>query len=241
LTPSGRAIDFYPLPPNYLPVDRGLSDGKRRDIYFPQLLGSPEDVTPEDPVFVLRRVVTNRTSSSHHRPSAPLDETALEQLDRDKPRGPRPPPFHSMPRTPSPDKALPITPLSSSSQNSSAEADEDDAKQRHMSKQELNITQRAAQRAILSAQPNSRHGIDLLLHNNAVLRSSRYNTDERTRYSYVDGGETYDISDIMEEEWDSSASAGQGDLLEGVLERGRARDGVEEKLDRVLSKLWTAS
>ena len=39
----------------------------------------------------------------------------------------------------------------------------------------------------------------------------------------------------------SAASAGQGDLFEDVLERGRAREGVEEKLDRVLSKLWTAS
>jgi len=96
---------------------------------------------------------------------------------------------------------------------------------------------RANQRAILSAQANSQRGVDLLLPNNAVLRSSRYDTDDRTRYSYVEGGETYDISDIMEEEWDSSTSAGQGDLLEGVLQRGSSRDGVDEKLHRVLSKI----
>jgi hypothetical protein len=46
---------------------------------------------------------------------------------------------------------------------------------------------------------------------------------------------------MTEEEWDSSASVGQGDLLQDVLERGLARDGVEEKLNRVLSRLWTAS
>jgi hypothetical protein len=41
----------------------------------------------------------------------------------------------------------------------------------------------------------------------------------------------------MEEEWDPSASAGQGDLLEGVLERGRTKDGVDEKLHRILTKI----
>lgn len=176
-----------------------------------QLLGIPEDVTPEDPVFVLRRAVTYRTSSSRRRLSAPLDEIALQQLHRE------------------------------SMSSSSIASDDGDGKQRHMSKQELITAQRAVwranQRAILSAQANSQRGVDLLLPNNAVLRSSRYDTDERTRYSYVEGGETYDISDIMEEEWDPSASAGQGDLLEGVLERGRARDGMDEKLNRVLSKI----
>lgn len=175
------------------------------------LLGGPEDVATEDPMFTLRRAVTYRTSSSRRRLSAPLDEIALQQMHRESLSG------------------------------SSVTSEESDVKQRHMSKQELISAQRAVwranQRAILSAQTNSQRGVDLLLPNNAVLRSSRYDTDDRTRYSYVEGGETYDISDIMEEEWDSSASAGQGDLLEGVLNRGRARDGVDEKLHRVLSKI----
>lgn len=177
------------------------------------LLGSPEDVSSEDPTFILRRAVTYRPSSSRHRLSAPLDEIALQKLHRE------------------------------SMSSSSATSEDGDTKPRHISKQELITAQRAVwranQRAILSAQANSERGVDLLLPNNAVLRSSRYNTDERTRYSYVEGGETYDISDIMEEEWDSPTSAGQGDLLEGVLERGRARDGVDEKLHRVLSKIKT--
>ena len=211
LFPSSKVIDAYPRPPSYRPAERRLSDSKRRSFDSMLLLGAPDDVSPEDPVFTLRRAVTYRTSSSrHHRLSAPLDEIALQKLHRESMSG------------------------------SSIASEDGDVKPR-MSKQELITAQRAVwranQRAILSAQTNSERGVDLLLPNNAVLRSSRYDTDQRTRYSYVEGGETYDISDIMEEEWDSSASAGQGDLLKGVLDRGRARDGVDEKLHRVLSKI----
>jgi hypothetical protein len=210
LIPSGKVIDAFPRPPSYRPADRRLSDSKRRSFDSMLLLGGPEDVAPEDPVFTLRRAVTYRTSSSRRRHSAPLDEIALQKLHRESMSG------------------------------SSVASEDGDVKQRHMTKQELITNQRAAwranQRAILSAQVNSQRGVDLLLPNNAVLRSSRYDTDERTRYSYVEGGEAYDISDIMEEEWDSS-STGQSDLLVGVLDRGRARDGVDEKLHRVLSKI----
>ena len=211
--PSGKVIDSYPRPPTYRPADRRFSDAKRRSIDSMQLLGSPDDVTPEDPLFVLRRAVTYRTSSSRHRLSAPLDEIALQKLHRE----------------------------SISSSSVASEDGDTGTKQRHMSNKELIMAQRAEwranQRAILSAEANPHRGVDLLLPNNAVLRSSRYDTDERTRYSYVEAGETYDISDIMEEEWDSSASAGQGDLLEGVFVRGRTKDGVDEKLHRVLSKI----
>ena len=208
LTPPGKVIDAYPRPPAYRPADRRSIDSKRRSFDSMQLLGSPEDVSAEDPVFILRRAVTYRTSSSR-RHSAPLDEIALQKLHRE-------------------------------SVSSSSIASEDNDTKRHISKQELIAAQRAAtranQRAILSAQANEQRGVDVFLPNNAVLRSSRYDTDARTRYSYVEGGETYDISDIMEEEWDSSSS-GKGDLLEGVLSRGGARDGVDEKLHRVLSKI----
>jgi hypothetical protein len=211
LIPSSKVIDAFPRPPSYRPADRRLSDSKRRSLDSMMLLGGPDDVATEDPVFTLRRAVTYRTSSSRRRLSAPLDEIALQQLHRE------------------------------SISSSSVTSDDSDVKQRHMSKQELITAQRAVwranQRAILSAQTNSQRGVDLLLPNNAVIRSSRYDTDDRTRYSYVEGGETYDISDIVEEELDSSASAGQGDLLEGVLNRGRARDGVDEKLHRVISKI----
>ena len=204
LIASSKVIDAFPRPPSYRPADRRLSDSKRRSLDSMMLLGCPEDVATEDPVFTLRRAVTYRTSSSRRRLSAPLDEIALQQLHRESMSG------------------------------SSVTSEDSDVKQRHMSKQELITAQRAVwranQRAILSAQTNSQRGVDLLLPNNAVLRSSRYDTDDRTRYSYVEGGETYDISDIMEEEWDSLRPLlVRAIYSEGVLNRGRARDGVDEK------------
>lgn len=77
--------------------------------------------------------------------------------------------------------------------------------------------------------------MDVLLPGNAMLRSSRYDVNDRMRYSYVDtDGETYDISDIVEEELRENNSANRNDLLEGVLGR---KDVVGEKLNRVLSKI----
>ena len=116
-----------------------------------------------------------------------------------------------------------------------------------MSKQELIAAQRAAtranQRAILSAQANSARGLDVLLPSNAMIRSSRYEVDDRMRYSYVEpDGETYDISDIVEKEWrnevgpaGAKSPSSSDDLLHGVLARGK--DGLGAKLDRVLSKI----
>lgn len=113
----------------------------------------------------------------------------------------------------------------------------DDSKQKPLSRQEIIAAQRAAtranQRAILSTQVNSVRGLDVLLPGNAMLRSSRYDSD-RMRYSYVQpDGETYDISDIVEEEWRESNPANKNDLLAGLVRK----DGVGEKLDRVLSKI----
>jgi len=115
----------------------------------------------------------------------------------------------------------------------------DDGKPRQPSKQEIIAAQRAAtranQRAILSAQTNSLRGVDVLLPGNAMIRSSRYEVDDRMRYSYVPpDGEAYDISDIIEQEW-SESNVQKNDLLEGVLVRNK--DGIGDRLDRVLSKI----
>ncbi|TFY80905.1 hypothetical protein EWM64_g3106 [Hericium alpestre] len=220
LPASSKIIDAYPRPPAYRAVDRRSSDSKRRSVDSMQLLGTMEDVQLDDPVFVLRRAVTYRASSSRHRLSAPLDEIALQHLHRES--------------------------VSSSSATSDTTAG-DEPKQRHMSKQELIAAQRAAsranQKAILSAQTNSMRGVDVLLPGNVRLRSSRYEVDDRMRYSYVQpGGETVDISDIVEEVWQgdvgsgSGAHSAKGDLLENALTT-RDQTGLGEKLDRVLSKI----
>lgn len=55
------------------------------------------------------------------------------------------------------------------------------------------------------------------------------------RYSYVQDGESFDISDIVEQEFCEGNSAQKNDLLEGVL--GRNKEGMNEKIDRVLNKI----
>lgn len=178
-----------------------------------QLLGTLEDVNSEDPTFVLRRAVAYRSSSNRHRLSAGLDEIALSRLHRESASG--------------------------SSVNSDG-AMGLEAKPKQLSTQEVIAAQRAASRAnqksILSAQANSVRGVDVLLPGNAMIRSSRYDSGDRMRYSYVEpDGETYDISDIVEEELQDDGDANKNDLLEGVLVRNK--DGLGDNFDRVLSKI----
>lgn len=184
------------------------SNDKRRSVDFALLMGSLDDVQPDDPTFVLRRAVAYRNSSSRHRMSAPLDEIALQHLQRD---------------------------IAGSSLSSTASGESTSKKP--LSKQEVIAAQRAAsranQKAILSAQSNSVRGVDVLLPGNAMLRSQRATVDDRMRYSYVDGtGEMFDISDIVEEEWRGNTK--DGDLLEGVMVGGRNKEGL---VDLVLSKI----
>lgn len=180
-----------------------------------QLLGNPEDINPEDPTFILRRAVSYRSSTSRHRLSAPLDEIALSRMHRESASG--------------------------SSVNSDTGI-MDEPKPKQLSRQELIAAQRAASRAnqklILSAQTNSVRGVDVLLPGNAMIRSSRFDagTGDRMRYSYVEpDGETYDISDIVEEEWQDNSDTNRNDLLEDVLVRNK--DGLGDNFDRVLNKI----
>lgn len=169
-----------------------------------------DDVHPDDPVFILRRAISYRTSSSRHRMSAPLDEIALQHF-RDSVSG------------------------SSLSSDNTVE----EIKPRQPSRQEIIAAQRAEsranQKAIVSAQTNSVRGVDVLLPGNAIIRSSRYDSGDKTRYSYVQDGESFDISDIVEQELCEGNQAQKSDLLEGVL--GRPKEGMNKKIDRVLNKI----
>ncbi len=63
---------------------------------------------------------------------------------------------------------------------------------------------RANQKALISAQSNTAQGVDVVLPDRGTLRSSRLMepNGEVVRYSYIDDdGETYDISELLEEEW----------------------------------------
>lgn len=78
-----------------------------------------------------------------------------------------------------------------------------------LSPQEIIAAQRAAtranQKALISAQTNHSQGVDVVVRDKGVIRSSRLlepNGSESVRYSYIDDdGETYDISELLEEEW----------------------------------------
>ncbi|KAF8834838.1 hypothetical protein BDN67DRAFT_959602 [Paxillus ammoniavirescens] len=213
LSPSSRAVDAYLRPPTF----RRVQEGKRRSIDSTLLLGNVEDVSPDDPTFILRRAVSYRTSSSRHRMSAPLDEIALQHL-RDS-----------------------ISSSSLSSDQTTSPSDEATHKPRQLSRQEIIAAQRAAsrekQRAILSAQTNSVRGVDVLLPGNAMIRSSRYDSGDKVRYSYVQDGESIDVSDIIEQELYETNGAPKNDLLEDIFGKNKDKDGMNEKLDRVLSKI----
>lgn len=209
LSPSSRIIEAYPRPPTLKPADTRSS--KRRSVDSAMLLGNAEDISPEDPMFVLRRAVAYRHSTSRNRLSAPLDEIALQKLHRES--------------------------ISSSASDATIPSEDLKRQQSQPSQKEIIAAQRAAsratQRAILSTQSNASHGVDVLLPGNAMIRSSRYEIDERTRYSYIDAdGETYDVSDIIEEELSNNIQhTGGMDLLQSV------KEVPSDKFDRVLSKI----
>lgn len=246
---------------------RRSGDGKRRSADANLLLGTIEDVGPDDPAFILRRAVAYRMNNApRSRLSAPLDELALSHLQAQR---------ESMTASseasgPKDDDLSQLTPRATTGGSLASRPPP-----AQLSRQEIIAAQRAAtranQKAILSAQANSEHGVDLILPDKATIRSSRVGgTDggnEAIRYSYIEpDGETYDISEIMEEEWSplaekadekrhhipgqphlhpGSAKGTRGDLLEGALGRHGVSEAGQhqlgEKIDRVLNKIKTGS
>jgi hypothetical protein len=210
LSTSSRIIEAYPRPPTLKPAD---NRSKRRSVDSAMLLGNAEDISPDDPTFILRRAVAYRHSTSRNRLSAPLDEYALQKLQ------------------------LHRESVSSSASDATIPGEEPKRQQSQRSQKDIIAAQReasrATQRAILSTQSNASHGVDVILPGNVMIRSSRYEVDERTRYSYIDAdGETYDVSEIIEEELSSDLQhTGGTDLLQGV------KEVPSDKLDRVLNKI----
>ncbi|KAF9075239.1 hypothetical protein BDP27DRAFT_1358958 [Rhodocollybia butyracea] len=213
LSPSSKVIDAYARPPTFKAVDRRFQDSRRRSVDSAQLLGTIDDVSSDDPIFVLRRATSYRNPTSRHRMSAPLDELALRNLHRDSQSS------------------------NASSEPMSPRTIESMQRKQQPSQKDIIAAQRQAranEQAMLSTQTNSVRGVDVLLPGNARLRSQRYDADDRMRYSYVlPDGMTYDISEIVEEEWRDGSN--KHDLLQGVIGRGEAK--ANEKLDRVLNKI----
>ncbi|KAK7056228.1 protein phosphatase regulator [Paramarasmius palmivorus] len=238
LSPASRIIDAYPRPPVFR-TEKRTKELHRRSMDSTQILGNMDDISLDDPVFILRRATSYRNSTSRHRMSAPLDELALRNLHQQIKRD------SAASSARSGTDSTPISP-SGSAHGQGVFAQQQDVK-KQPSRKEIIAAQRealrATQRAILSTQTNSHRGVDVLLPGNARLRSSRYEADDRMRYSYVQpDGEIYDVSDIVEEELNPIGSqhhgpgSGRRDLLEGVV-TGKAGVPANEKLDRVLGRI----
>ncbi|KIJ41513.1 hypothetical protein M422DRAFT_780287 [Sphaerobolus stellatus SS14] len=208
LQPSSKILDAFARPPVFRPVDR-RSGEKRRSVDSTMLLGAAEDIRPDDPIFILRRAHGLRNTGKS-KMNAPLDDYALQKRHQRE----------SM--------TEPIS-ISVSSEDGKPQ-------QQQMSRQELIAAQRLAsrekQRAILSAQTNSEKGVNILLSGNRMLQSSQHpEGGDRMRYSYVQDGETIDITDIVEE---VQRGGNSQDYLEDVA---RNHEGLGDNLDRLLNKI----
>lgn len=196
------------------------------------LLGSVEDVGPTDPVFILRRSISYRNTNPHRNSlSKGLDELSLYHMQSQ--RG--------------------SVTISESSTNDERQSSVSTPRVQvnpppaQLSMQEIIAAQRAVvkakQGAILSAQVNSDQGVDIVLPDKAKIRSARLATNEAIRYSYIEpDGETYDITEIMDDEWSPQreSSYGNGDLLEAAISKSnnvRQDPSLGEKIDRVLNKI----
>lgn len=185
-----------------------MKEFRRRSVDATLILGTPQDLQPADPVFIIRRAA-HRLSGNGQRSLGPLpiivDELALQQQQL----------------RPTPELARPDLPTRSATAASAAsgvsiyttpaeELDEDQVLARaaasQATRQEIIAAQRAVsranQRAIVSAQKNTEQGVDIVLPHRGMIRSSRTFANDRVRYSYIDqDGSEMDISDIVENEW----------------------------------------
>ncbi len=178
LLASHKLLEAYRVPPKTKVIEKLTGEIRRRSRDFSQS-SSMTDLQASDPVFVLRRMggappVSLTTPSTH----IPLDDVALQRRRLSD---------SSAVRQSSP--TSPVEPIG-------------------RSRQEIIAAQRAASRAnqmaILSAQTNNSQGVDVVLADQSTIRSSRLLTEggEQVRYSYISqDGETYDISQLIEDEW----------------------------------------
>ena len=225
LHPSTKLVDSYATPPTYRTPASTDAKERRRSREIPT--AHPEDVQPSDPVFIIRRAVPRGANLSllssprRSRSSVLMDTSRNSTLsDRSIRAG---------------DKALSAKASASSlgSERTAGPGGEDTTATitPAPSRQEIIAAQRAASRAnqlaILSANTNASQGIDLVMSDRGTVRSSRLLSlatgGEQVRYSYIepDGETTYDISELIEEEWTPTATTS---ALSGGASGGNSLD-----------------
>jgi hypothetical protein len=155
-------------------MDRMSMEQRRRSRDISQNAGQALDILPSDPIFVLRRAAVKGIGEvmTSHTTGQLQKQQELPAIAADSPEA-------------------------SEAYRSGA-----------MSPQQIIAAQRAAsranQKALISAQVNASQGVDVVLPNQGTLRSARLGVpgQEQVRYSFISGdGETYDISDLIEQEW----------------------------------------
>ena len=180
LAPSSKIIEAYHTAPTLQPMERSTPEQRRRSRDMSQNTGSASDILPSDPIFMLRRVGQRHPGGRFV--DDPPRQTVPPRTQRSQHRPTAPPAVESTTRP-------------------------------SLSPQEIIAAQRAAsranQKALISAQSNTAQGVDVILPDRGTFRSSRLmeGNGEVVRYSYIDGdGETYDISELLEEEWGKDGS-----------------------------------
>ncbi|CCF54762.1 hypothetical protein NDA11_006294 [Ustilago hordei] len=198
LPPTSKVLDAYPVPPTFKVGigNRRSVDGKRRSIDAAALLGASDDVGANDPVFVLRQTTHAHAGPKSRQPNgnvgvrahSPTDN-ALAAVQEERESHPH---QQATPATPSPRLG------------SARELDQTTPKQQNMTPQEIIAAQRAAaaerNAAVLGAQRNAQQGVDVMLSNQARIRSTKAAAGNKFRYSYVPAdGQERDISSIIED------------------------------------------
>ncbi len=196
LATTSKVLEAYPSPPAFkLGIgNRRSVDGKRRSIDAAALLGASDDVAAHDPVFVLRQITHAHSGpkARQHlntlgaRASSPTDNALAASQDARQAH------------------AKPATQASPRLGGARELAAQPSAAKQNMTPQEIIAAQRAAaaerNAAVLGAQRNAQQGVDVVLSNQARIRSSKLGPSNKFRYSYVPAdGQERDISSIIED------------------------------------------
>lgn len=201
---SSKILDAYRVAPLLKSYDRSSKEFRRRSVDATLILGSPQDISSTDPVFVIRRV-SRRLSTGPRSPALVVDELSSQQNRQ----------AQGLLRPDAPSRSA--TAASAASGMSVYETPSEELPEEALipqvspqaTRQEIiaaqRATSRANQRAVLSAQKNADQGVDILLPDRGTIRSSRSFANDRVRYSYIDqDGTEMDISEIVETEWATS-------------------------------------
>ncbi|KAA1087115.1 hypothetical protein PGT21_022882 [Puccinia graminis f. sp. tritici] len=190
-----KVLDAYSVPPIFRPADRTSKEVRRRSQeYHPFVLGTLQDLQPSDPIFSLRRAMIHhpprrdyprQSAGQNGLAGAVADELGLLQAKKNSSTGPSRP--------------APSTESSFKTARESIHSVEEGVVNTPPVASPNPITVRSTQR-------NSEEGIDINLHNNAMIRSRRDDGPQHQsyRYSYIDpNGEEFDISSLIESELSS--------------------------------------